>query len=126
LDDFPSLDISRPARSADRGIVAEIGPKAITQPEGTGKNGDNYSVGQGIVRDEWFNPIADRFVPMWEKDMKQVLLSFDPETSDQAYALLVEKGIQADFVRRGADGDVIAVPASAAPRARRLLDNLAG
>ena len=58
--------------------------------------------------------------------MRKLLLSFDPEVSDQAQSLLVAKGIPADFVWRGADGDVIAVPASAASRARRLLDEVAG
>ncbi len=54
------------------------------------------------------------------------LLLFDPEVSDQAHTLLVASGISANFVRRGADGDIIAVPTSAASRARRLLDEVAG
>ncbi len=58
--------------------------------------------------------------------MRKLLLSFDPEVSDQVHAILATKGIPADFVRRGADRDVIAVPASAASWAHRVLDEMAG
>lgn len=52
--------------------------------------------------------------------MKRIFFTLDTETSNQAHTLLVGKGILADFVRRGAEGDVIAVPASQAARVRRL------
>ena len=55
--------------------------------------------------------------------MKRLLISFDPEASDQAYALLVDKGVPAEFIRRGTDGDIIAVPANQARRVRRMLDD---
>jgi hypothetical protein len=40
------------------------------------------------------------------------------------WAVLVGYGIDARFLRRGPDGDVITVPAQEAVRARRLLDAL--
>jgi hypothetical protein len=58
--------------------------------------------------------------------VKRIFFRLDSEMSDQAYALLVEKDIPADFVQRGADGDVIGVPATQAARVRRLLDSLLG
>jgi hypothetical protein len=51
-------------------------------------------------------------------------LSFSPETSEKAFAVLVSNGVPARFVRRGVDADVIAVPASQAARVRRLLNEL--
>jgi hypothetical protein len=56
--------------------------------------------------------------------MKKVRLIVYPEVSDRAQAILIGHGIAACFVRRGPDGDVIAVPAQDAARARRLLDDL--
>ena len=72
----------------------------------------------------------DRLAPitltlcLMEEAMKRIMFGFDAETSDQTHTLLLEKGIEADFVRRGADGDIIAVPANQAARVRRLLDSL--
>jgi len=56
--------------------------------------------------------------------MKRVRLVLPTEDSDYAHAALVGHGIDARFVRRGLDGDMITVPAQDAVRARRVLDAL--
>jgi hypothetical protein len=56
--------------------------------------------------------------------MKRVRLVLHTEDSDYAYAVLVGHGIDARFVRRGPNGDVISVPAQDGVRARRVLDAL--
>jgi hypothetical protein len=46
--------------------------------------------------------------------------SFDPETSLEAFGLLIDAGIDASFVQRGIV-EVIAVPNHQGPEAKRLL-----
>lgn len=53
--------------------------------------------------------------------MKTVQFVIDPEESAYAHASLLAVGIAADLVRRGADGDVIAVPRKDEGEARGIL-----